>query len=409
MMRIYRNKTVGGALLVTGTSIGAGMLALPITTGASGFCLSILLFIICFGSMLLSLFYLMEATLTLGNQQPNLITMCKNSLGLVGEGIAWSTFLMLLYSVAAAYLSGGGSLVSDALTLALGWNISQRVGTAIFLVVFGLIIVFETKVIDVINRFCMGGLLLAFLSLFFFVFPHVKVDHLKGGDGKYLWASVPVVILSFTSHIIVPSLNAYFKRNTRQLKKVLFLGSLISLMFYLIWEYLIIGSLPPTGALSLESIAKSSYPVAALTETLHSLSKTPWIGLSVGLFSFFALVTSFFGVALSLYDFLADGFKIQATLGGKTLLLILMFTPPLLFVIFFPSGFIVALGYAGIFVAILYGLLPAWMVWRQRYVQKKRGPFQVFGGKFVLCLMIGGSLGVIWLQIAAAQKWLPTL
>ena len=409
MIRIYKNKTFGSVLLVSGTSIGAGMLALPIATGAAGFLLSMILFLICFAFMLLSLFYLMAATLRSSHRHPNLITMCKESLGPLGECIAWLTFLMLLYSVAAAYLSGGGSLISDLVKIGIGYNLSEKIGTAIFLAVFGLTIFFGTKIVDVINRVCMTGLILSFLSLFFFVAPHAQLSHLKGGDPKYLWASIPVVILSFTSHIIMPTLNTYLKGNISQLKKALFFGSVISLIFYLVWECLIIGSLPLKGSWSLETMSRSPYPIAKLTETLHVLFKTPWIGLSVGLFSFFALITSFFGVTLSLYDFLADGFKIQKQGKGKLFLLIWMFIPPLLFALFFPNGFITALGYGGVFVAVLYGILPPWMVWRQRYIKKKKGPFQVFGGRWFLCLMIVGSLGVILFQIGATQKWLPTV
>ena len=36
-MKLYDHKTLGGILLVAGTSIGAGMLALPISTGIGGF------------------------------------------------------------------------------------------------------------------------------------------------------------------------------------------------------------------------------------------------------------------------------------------------------------------------------------------------------------------------------------
>ena len=114
-MSIYRNRTFGSTLLVGGTSIGAGMLALPLTTGAGGFFPSSILLFIAFAFMLMSLFFLLEATLMSEKLNANLITICKERLGSVGEFTAWVSFLMLLYSVAAAYLSGGGSLIADVL------------------------------------------------------------------------------------------------------------------------------------------------------------------------------------------------------------------------------------------------------------------------------------------------------
>ncbi len=408
-MKIYRNKTFGSALLVGGTSIGAGMLALPLATGVGGFFSASFLLCTAFAFMLLSVFFLLEATLMSDKVNANLITICKERLGSVGEFVAWVSFLMLLYAVAAAYLSGGGSLIADVLGAGLKTNISPNVGIFIFLAVFGFIVVFETKAVDAINRICMVGLGATFLFLLIFVTPHVDLSHYREGKPQYLWVAVPVVVLSFTSHIIVPSLRSYLSGDVEKLKKALLFGSLIPLVFYLVWEFLIVGLLPLTGEYGLESIGGEAYPVAKLTDALNAILGVPWIAVLVGLFSFFALVTSFFGVALSLYDFLADGFKIKKTIKGRATLLVLMFTPPLLFALFYPSGFVMALGYAGVFVAILYGILPALMVWRGRYKEHKEERFRVFGGRITLTLMLVGSLAIIFFQIAATRGWLPTL
>ncbi|MDN3509481.1 MAG: aromatic amino acid transport family protein [Candidatus Neptunochlamydia sp.] len=408
-MQIYRNKTFGSILLVGGTSIGAGMLALPLTTGAGGFFPSTILFFIVFAFMLLSLFYLMEATLMSDKVNANLITICKERLGPLGEFAAWLSFLLLLYSVAAAYLSGGGSLIADVISACFKYNVSTNVGIFIFLLIFGFIVVFETKAVDTINRISMAGLIVSFVLLLIFVTPHVEWEHYKGGKPQYLWTAVPVVVLSFTSHIIVPSLRSYLDGNIAKLKKALLFGSLIPLVFYLVWEFLIIGMLPIKGKYGLEKIGGAPHPVAGLTDALNVMLGVPWIAIVVGLFSFFALVTSFFGVALSLYDFLADGFRIKKTIKGKAILLLLMFVPPLLFALFYPSGFVAALGYAGVFVAILYGLLPAFMVWHGRYIEKKKEKSPVFGGKILLLIMLMGSFAIIYFQIAATQGWLPTL
>ena len=152
-MKTYFGKTFGSVLLVAGTSTGAGMLALPLITGSAGFFYAFLFFILCFLFMLLSLFFLMEANLLSLNANANLITMVKERLGLFGQGVAWVSFLFLLYSVAAAYLLGGGSLISDLLSIGFQRDISQYIGVLIFLLTFGVIVVFGTRVIDIINRY----------------------------------------------------------------------------------------------------------------------------------------------------------------------------------------------------------------------------------------------------------------
>jgi len=406
-MRVYCRQTLGSAFLVGGTAIGAGMLALPLVTGAGGFLCSVLTLLFVFLFMLASLFFLLEATLMTEGTNANLISMCKQRLGRVGAFIAWGSFLLLLYSVAAAYLSGGGSLISNMMKSFFHLSISANCGIVIFLFIFGSIVVFETKAVDLINRVCMIGLISSFIFLCIFVSPQIKIDHYRGGDPQFLWVAIPVIILSFTSHIIVPSLCGYLSGNIAKLKRALLLGSIIPLVFYLVWECVIIGMLPPSGHHSLESIGRAVHPVARLIDVLNVILDMPWIAAVVGFFSFFALATSFFGVALSLYDFLSDGLSIKKTIKGKVSLLLFMFTPPLFFALFYPNGFVVALSYAGIFVAILYGILPILIVWHGRYIARRVVGFRVAGGKPFLLLIFLGSLAVIILQVAAARGWLP--
>ena len=54
------SRYLGGILLVAGTTIGAGMLALPVSTAFMGFYPSLLIFAICWFFMLISaVFFLM--------------------------------------------------------------------------------------------------------------------------------------------------------------------------------------------------------------------------------------------------------------------------------------------------------------------------------------------------------------
>ena len=75
------------------------------------------------------------------------------------------------------------------------------------------------------------------------------------------------------------------------------------------------------------------------------------------------------------------------------------FAPPLGFALFYPQGFIMALGYAAIALVILAIFLPVIMVWKQRNStsQKSDDPadtlYQVKGGK--VGLMTAAAFGVL--------------
>jgi len=105
---MHIKRLTGGVLLIAGTCVGAGMLALPITMGSSGFFISTLLLIACWLGTYLCGLYVLEANLCMP-ENSNYISMAKASLGRFGEVTAWITYLLLLYSLMASYLIGGAS------------------------------------------------------------------------------------------------------------------------------------------------------------------------------------------------------------------------------------------------------------------------------------------------------------
>ncbi|PCI78283.1 tyrosine transporter [Candidatus Aerophobetes bacterium] len=401
------NKVLGSSLLVAGTAIGAGMLALPVATGLSGFKYSSLLLFSVFAFMLLTLFYLLEANLFSNKIGANIITMVRDHFGPFYQGIAWVVFLLLLYTVAAAYISAGGAIVGKLFQVSLLIELAPWVGVFMFFMFFGVLVVFGTAFVDGLNRVCMVALVVSFFILCLSLFPHMELKFFQGGSFKYTFAAVPVVVLSFTSHLILPSLRTYLLGDVKKLKKVLFFGSLIPLVVYFLWEMFIFGVLP-VGAGGFATIVKADQPVAALAAVLAQKVDSHWIGAMVSCFSFFALITSFFGVALSLFDFLADGLHIKKDLKGKISLLALMYIPPVIFALFYPKAFVVAIGYAGVFVAILYGIFPPLIVWKSRYIEKKEASFRVFGGKPLIIFTFVGAFTIIALQVLSTWNLLPT-
>lgn len=400
-------KHVGGMMLIAGTAIGAGMLGLPLKTGVSGFIPSVFALLAGFSFMLLSLFVLLEANYYLSSWDANIISMARARLGFWAQAVAWCCFLMLLYAALAAYMSEGSGLFVqfwEGVTPVGWWPKDEQVfGVLGFGTVFGAIVFCGTSLVDYINRLLMLGLIGAFVTLVVFSLPHVHSAHLLEFHPKYLLASVPVIIASFTSHLILPSLRTYLENDLAAVKKVLLLGSLIPLIIYLIWELIIVGMLPLHGDTSLLHVIRTPHPVGALTEAMHDSIGSALVSTAIAAFSFFALVTSFLAVALSLNDFLADGFAIRKEKkSNRVLLLAMTFLPPVLLLQLPEIGgkplFLVALGFLGVFIAVLYGILPALMVWKGRYVEMIDSEYKAPGGKLSLLFLILGSILIIVAQ-----------
>ncbi len=407
MSWINNHRLWGGMLLVSGTAIGAGMLALPLTTGVGGFYYAVPTICLIFAYMLCCLFVLLEANLYSSDPSANIISMAKQFLGPFWEGLSWFSFLLVLYAASAAYIDGGGSLLSAYTHQSL--HLSHNQGCMAFAVFFGALGYFGIRYIDFFNRFLMIGLLVSYVLLIVTVSPHVHAENLQGGQPNLLWAAIPVLVLSFTSHIILPSLRNYLNDHIPSLKKALIVGSIVPLVFYLVWEYLLVGILPQQGPGSLMAIAQSPHPLATLSATLQQQHIFAIVSTNAA-FSFFAMVTSYLGVIISLGDFLADGLNIKRDARGKLILMVASFVPPILFALMYPSGFIAALSYGGVFIAVLYGLVPVLIVWKARYHLKCPNPgYRVAFGKLGLIMIAVCATMIMVLQIMATQHALPHL
>lgn len=385
------NRLVGAILLVSGTTIGAGMLALPVTTGLAGFFPALLIMTVVWLFMMLTAFYLLEVNLRLKGET-NLISMMHKTLGRPGEVVAWITYLLLLYTLTAAYLVGCSEILRDVLGGIVPVNVAEWVWPLAIFFLFGGFVYCGTLLVDWLNRLFMIGLIITYVSLMSFGCCRISPTMLSYTNWSFLLPSASVVLTTFGFHIIIPTLTTYLEHDSKLLKKAIFIGSLIPFVIYVVWQALVMGMVPVSG------LSEAAAQGVQVTFVLQTVLTSPWVVKGVQFFAFFAIVTSLLGVSLSLSDFLSDGLKIKKTHWGKIFIVLLTFVPPLLFALFYPKGFVTALNYAGICVVILLALLPSLMAWFERYRKGDFIPsdFMVPGGKVVLvfaiifsCLLLG--------------------
>ncbi len=390
-------RLIGGILLVAGTAIGAGMLALPIVTGFAGFWPTMALFLLYWLYMTFTACLILEAGCWM-EAQSNLITMAAQTLGKGGKWFSWIVYLFLLYTLTTAYLAGAGPIFLDGIASFTGWKLPTWTHPFPILILFSLFVYQGARSVDYANRFLMLGLILSYLLIVVLLTPHVDRRLLEQVDWKSLWIAVPIVSTSFGFHIIIPTLIDYFGRDVKRLKWAILVGSALPLLVYVSWEFLTLGIIPLQGALGLMEGYEHGIDGATLLSLFLGKTELSWL---VRLFSLFAILTSFLGVSLSLRDFLADGLGIPKTSKGRLFLYFLTFAPPLVITLTDPRAFLDALEYAGVFgVVALLGLLPVLMVWRGRYTQERTGSFRVPGGRWALGIACAISLIVIGLEIA---------
>lgn len=372
-----RSRLIGGILLIVGTSIGGGMLALPVVNAAAGFWQSSLFLLLCWALMTAGAFYILEANLYLP-RGAHMLSMATETLGKPGLAVAWFSYLFLLYTLLSAYISGGAD-VMRSLVLYLGIELRDWQSSTLFTLLFGLVVYAGIRYVDYTNRALMFGKLGIYLLLVILIAPYVKPVNFQHGEFRYIGGTLMVLITSFGFAIIVPNLRDYFNDNVNALKKAVFIGSLIPLFCYLAWDAVIIGSLPSRGEHSLASLMFDAHTTSSLAAMLSDTVQNKTISAFFNFFTSICMLTAFLGVSLCLYSFLADGLRLRQKGGQGIGLFFLTFLPPLLIVIFYPGAYIHALGYAGTFCVILLLLLPALMSYYGR--KKFNAPFIVPGGK----------------------------
>ena len=366
----------GSVFLVSGTTIGAGMLAFPITTGIAGFFPALILFCIVWAFLLMTSFLFLEVNLCF-DDKANLTTMAAHTLGKWGKWVCVVCYILLLYCLVAAYLSGATDIAHTFSEKVLPrWFFAL-----VFVLVFGYSVYMGTSKVDMFNRIFIIGLIICYVAFVIFAFPHVELNLLVRFEPKFLWLSLNVIITAFGYHIIIPTLKEYLKGDIKALKLSIFIGSIVPLFVYVLWNFLFLSILPKQ--IIIEAFGAGSLPI----EPIKNLLQVPSITLFASLLAFFVIVTSFLGVTLSLSDFLADLFKVKKNKSGKLILALITFMPPLVFVLSGQRGFYTALGYGGAFVAILLGILPCLMAMKHRK-QRKQLPYRAPVNSFMMWIAI---------------------
>lgn len=395
-------------MIIAGTVIGAGMLANPTSTAGIWFFGSILVFIYTWFCMTTSGLMILEANLhyPTGAHLDTIVT------DLLGRG--WNAFnglsvAFVLYILTYAYITSGGSITESFLDQ-LGWEVSRTSGSLLFCVVLAACVGISTKAVDRFSIVLIVGMIVAFFlsttSLLSSVKTEILFNQVAQGEQHYfpyLLSALPVCLVSFGFHGNVSSLVKYYQRDGKRVMYSIFIGSGLALVIYILWQLAIQGNLP--RASFAEVIAKGG-DVSALLSALGRTVETDYIATLLNFFAYFALTSSFLGVTLGLFDYLADLLKFDDSLFGRLKTALVTFLPPLLLSLQFPYGFVTAIGYAGLAATIWAAIVPALLVHQSR---KKfaNSSYRVYGGNFMVGFIILFGLLNIVAQLAEQLGWLP--
>ncbi|MBD2561173.1 MULTISPECIES: amino acid permease [Nostoc] len=397
---------LGSTALIAGTTVGAGILALPAVTMPSGIVPSTSGLIAVWLYALVSGSLVAEVTLntmrTEGRASIGFLGIVEKILGKLGARLAGGAYLFMHYALLVAYITEGGEILGSAVAKVWGAQILPTwVGTTTFTLLFGGIMYLgREKFIEKLNSAFVGIVIVSFLGLLFLAGGHIQSAQLLFQNWSALGSAISVMSVALFFQNVVPLVVTQLEGDARKIRQSIFFGSVIPLIMFLAWNAVILGSVSS----DMLHVTSGGRTVFDPLQILRAGGAGEWLGVLVSIFSEFAIATSFIGFVYGLLDLFKDIFLIaQGKLSSRLPLYSLVLFPPMTLGTLNPSIFFTALDYTGTFsISVLGGIIPALMSWKQRQEQENSDSINqplVPGGKVTLIVMVGIALAMMGRQI----------
>lgn len=397
----------GGAMIIAGTAVGAGMFSIPVVTSGVWFTGSVILLAYTWFCMYLSGLMILEANLNYP-EGAGFHTIVKDLIGTRWNTLNGLSITFVLYTLTYAYVSAGGSIVSHTLSNT-AFSMNQTLAGLISAIVTAFIVWLSTRAVDRISTILIGGMVVTFAlsvsDLFLQVKPAILFNTAEISPSylPFALAALPYLLTSFGYHGNVPGLVRYYKKDSRKVVLSLLYGTLIALAIYILWQYVIQGNIARPA---FKAIVAEGGNIGSLLKQLEDIVASSAVSHLLNAFSYMALASSFLGVSLGLFDYIADFFKFNDDRIGRTKSVLVAFVPPTIGALLFPDGFLYAIGFAGLAAAIWAVIIPALTARASR----KRFPSATYkapGGSFMIYFVIIFGLVNITAHILAMFKLLP--
>lgn len=395
IQKLSRPSVLGGAMIIAGTAVGAGMFSIPIVTSGVWFSGSVALLIYTWFCMLISGLMILEATMNYP-AGASFHTVVKDLLGKGWNTLNGLSITFVLYILTYAYISAGGSIIAHTLEGVFGAN--QTLSGLVFAIIVAFIVWLSTRAVDRLSTILIGGMVITFVLSVGDMFTHVQPAVLfNQGDSDanylpYALAALPYLLTSFGYHGNVPGLVKYYQKDSGAVVRSLVYGTLLALAIYILWQYVIQGNIARDA---FKQVIAEGGNIGSLLKQMGNVSSSHAVGQLLNAFSYMALASSFLGVSLGLFDFLADFFKFKDNQVGRTKSALVTFVPPTVAALLFPNGFLYAIGFAGLAATIWAVIVPAMMARASRRRFPQAGYRAPGGQGMILFIILFGAINAV--------------
>lgn len=356
------NKQLAAILLISGTCIGAGMIALPMSLAKIGIIPSIILMFLIW----LFTYYSSLVTVELNLQSEKGLTLDllgRKYSGKNAELLGNICVKLLSYSLLSAYIYGGSSILQNLLNL----NINIIYIQSIFTLALILLLQINENLISKINGILFIIFLIFLFFLIFLLFFKVNYNNLPMMNDNVLNNIPSIIIVVFTSfgyQVIFHNLRDYCGKDVKMLKTAFFYGSIIPLLIYISWTFVVLSVIYNNDINFYNLIINGNIDVGNLIDKLSNIISLNSLIFIVWIMSILAIITSIIGVGLGLKESYNINFKDKNLSNYNLISTLITFLPPYFIAALTPNAFIKILSYAGIILVIIAILLPIYLYFK---------------------------------------------
>lgn len=400
-------KQVGAIMLVAGTCIGSGMIALPMLLAKIGIIPSIILMLVIWFIVYYTSLVNVELNLQAGKGL-SLGALGRQFSGRLAELIGTSCFKILSYALMSVYIYGGSSVLHKMLQAFFKQDYAFENIVNIYSIGALILLMIPMKLLDYINRVLFVSLLVVVAILMTGLLSSINWENLPLFAENYqnlnLWRIIlPVVFTSFGFQVIFHTLADFCEHNAKMLKKAFFWGSLIPAIVYALWTCSILGAVYQHNNDFYVQMIQGKVEVGQLIAELSSISKWHFVQLLVWVISLLAIITSILGIGIGLNDSLVLMLpkKITSYSIRRIISALLTILPAYIISVMIPNAFIAVLGFAGMILVIIAIILPIYLFKnikdiKPHYSELKLRPLKVISVLVGFLIVVSQILNIIY-------------
>lgn len=362
------DKRITTALLVAGTCIGGGTIALPIVLAKIGI----------IPSILITLFiWLLNYYPSLIGAELNLRSDRGLSLGALGNYFSGTCTQIIgelsvkLFSYAALtmHLCGTSSIIQKLLEKYFQYDISIF-AIETFMAILGIILLsFSFKFISLVNNMMFSGFILVFAILLISMFKFLDYKNMPwilSPSFSDILCVCPVIFASYGYQLVLHTIRDYCGKDPMTIKQGIFAGSIIPTAVYMIWPIVSLSVIFAMNPEFFTQMNSSKIEVGIFIKELSNISSLPSFQLLVWLMAILAILTSYVGVGIGLAESinfsLEDHIKSQfiRKLSAATITIV----PAYIVAVIVPDAFVKILGFLGAILVAIGILIPAYLIFK---------------------------------------------